>query len=77
MSYSVTQAWATGLLEMVLLMFKGSSLLCRGVAELIVVGSAHAPTCHLPSAQTGLLLSSQHWGLGWAGAAGVSSNSVT
>lgn len=29
---------------MVLLMFKGSSLLCRGVVELIVVGSTHAPT---------------------------------
>lgn len=44
MSYSVTQGWATGLLKSVLLMFKGSSLLCRGVVELIAVGSAQALT---------------------------------
>lgn len=44
MSYPVTQGWATGLLKSVLLMFKGSSLLCRGVVELIAVGSAQALT---------------------------------
>lgn len=73
MSYSVTQGWAAGLLKTVLLMFKGSSLLCRGVVELIVVGSTQAPT--LPSAFSSARPSAEQPTR--AGATGVSSKSMT
>lgn len=72
MSY-VTPGWAAGLLKSVLLMFKGSSLQCRGVVELIAVGSAQALT--LPSAFSSARLSAEQ--PMWAGATGVSSNSLT